>query len=266
MRAFGEWPPAARAVVAVTASSLFMVLAAWATLIGPDEVFTGPGVVERTARTAGPTCVPLEVVTTHPDGTTERIRPDNPRNLPLCDEEGAAPEESGPPTTRSAPPLWVTMLAWTFVFAVLGTIVALIVFFLRLIRDQRGPRTRREARPVVEFTTLDGPSRLAEAITEDSGQQEALLREGDPRNAIVAAWQRFEVQGASVGIGRRSWETSSEYAIRMLDLVAADSGAVNRLAGLYREARFSDHPLTEDHRTRALEALAGIRRSLGART
>ena len=264
MRAPGDVSPAARAVLTVAATSLFMVLVAWATLIGPDRVFTGPGVVERTLRTATESCVPLEVVSTRADGTTERVRPDNPRNLPLCDEPGAAPTGTGS-TEQGPPPLWLKVLTWTFVGAVLATIVALIVFLALLVRDQRGPRQRRVAREAVEFTTLDGPARLAEAITEDAEQQDRLLREGDPRNAIVAAWQRFEVQGASVGVARRSWETSSEYAIRMLDLVAADSGAVNRLAGLYREARFSDHPLTEEHRTRALEALAGIRRSLGAR-
>ena len=43
MRAFGEWSPGLRAVLAVAATTLFMVLVAWATLLGPDEVFTGPG-------------------------------------------------------------------------------------------------------------------------------------------------------------------------------------------------------------------------------
>jgi hypothetical protein len=117
----------------------------------------------------------------------------------------------------------------------------------------------------VEFTTLGEPARLLEAIAHDATEQDSVLREGDPRNAIVAAWLRFEVQGESAGVGRRPWETSSEYAIRILDLVAADSGAVNRLATLYREARFSEHPITEDHRAAALDALVAIRRSLAVR-
>ena len=81
-------------------------------------------------------------------------------------------------------------------------------------------------------------------------------------NAIVAAWRRFEVQGDAAGVGRERWETSSEYALRILDLVSADAGATSRLAELYREARFSEHPITEDHRAEALAALAVIRRSL----
>ena len=51
MRAFGEWSPGLRAVLAVAATSLFMVLVAWATLLGPDEVFTGPGPVPATTTT-----------------------------------------------------------------------------------------------------------------------------------------------------------------------------------------------------------------------
>ncbi len=265
MRASRHVSPAAHAVVAVAATSLFMVLVAWATLIGPDQVFTGPGRVERPPPTAGETCVPLEVTTTHPDGTTEQVRPDNPRNLPLCEDEAGASGPASEQSPQGETPLWVKVLTWTFVAGVLAAILALVVFIALVLRDQRGPRRRREERQDVAFSTLEAPTRLREAITEGAAEQDRVLREGDPRNAIVAAWQRFEVQGESVGVGRRSWETSSEYAIRILDLVAADQGAVNRLAGLYREARFSDHHLTEDHRTRAIEALAEIRRSLGVR-
>jgi hypothetical protein len=40
---------------------------------------------------------------------------------------------------------------------------------------------------------------------------------------------------------------------------------VGRLAELYREARFSEHEITEQHRAEALDTLAAIRRSLGVR-
>lgn len=267
MRALRAFPPAARTVLLVGATSLFMVMVAWATLIGPDEVFTGPGVIERTFSPSSRTCVPLEVVSTDDDGTVTTERPDNPRNLPYCDEPTASDQNAGDPADRAETPLWVKILASIFLLAVLGTILALVGYLLLLARDQmRGRRTRSGRRAGVDFLTLDEPARLAEAITDDATAQDGLLREGDPRNAIVAAWLRFEVQGDAAGVGRRSWETSSEYAIRILDLVSADSGAVYRLSGLYHEARFSEHPITEDHRTEALDALAGIRPSLGART
>ncbi|NPD05601.1 DUF4129 domain-containing protein [Nocardioides sp. zg-1308] len=262
MRALRDLP-AARAVLLVAATSLFMVLVAWATLIGPGEVFTGPGRIDRPAPTQTRTCLPLEVVT-GADGTTTEEVPDNPRGLPLCEQPAGGEDRSDPPP-RSDAPLWLQVLAWVFLLAVLAGVLAAAVLVVRLARDRSGPR-RRERREAVEFTTLDEPDRLVEAITEDAAEQDAVLGTGDPRNAIVAAWLRFEVQGASAGVGRRSWETSSEYALRILDLVSADSGAVTRLADLYREARFSQHPITEDHRSRALEALATIRRSLEVRT
>ena len=53
-------------------------------------------------------------------------------------------------------------------------------------------------------------------------------------------------------------ETSSEFALRLLDLAEADPRAVADLAALYREARFSDHRLDEPARERARTALAAI--------
>lgn len=262
MRAFGAPPPAVRAVLVVAATSLFMVLVAWATLIGPDEVFTGPGTIERTFTPTERACVPLP--TPAADGTVEE--PDNPDNLPYCDEPAPTDEETPTPVSQAPPPLWLKVLVWAFVLVGAATFLALVVFLLLLVRHQAGRRRRRSAREAITFATLDEPAHLAAEIVADAASQDAVLRAGDPRNAIVAAWQRFEVQGEAAGVRRERWETSSEYALRILDLVSADAGATNRLAGLYREARFSEHPVTEVHRTEALEALVMIRRSMGART
>ena len=262
MRAFGATPPGVRAVLVVVATSLFMVLVAWATLIGPSEVFTGPGVPERTFTETQRTCLPLEV-STAPDGSVTTETPDNPQRLPLCQDAAAAPT-NGPRPERSDPPWWLKVLVWVFVACILAVVLALVVFFATVLREQVRRRSRRTVPDDVEIAMLGEPARLVQAISDDAAEQDRQLQEGDPRNAIVAAWARFEVQGRAAGVPRRSWETSSEYALRILDLVSADSGAVNRLAGLYREARFSEHPITEEHRAEALDALATIRGSLGA--
>jgi hypothetical protein len=143
--------------------------------------------------------------------------------------------------------------------AVVGWLVAAV------LREVRAHRVRQGERTQVGFTVLDEPLRVAQQVAADAEEQDTLLRRGDPRNAIVAAWHRFEVQGEQAGVPRRASETSSEYGLRILDLAEADGGSINRLAELYREARFSDHPVTEAHREQALAALEGIRRSLGAR-
>jgi hypothetical protein len=101
-----------------------------------------------------------------------------------------------------------------------------------------------------------------EEISRDAAEQRRLLLEGSPRNAIVECWHRFEEQAADAGLERHAWETSSEFTLRMLDLVAADSSAVAELAVLYREARFSTHPLDEGTRARAVADLDAIHAGL----
>jgi hypothetical protein len=199
------------------------------------------------------------------DGTIET--PDNPRTLPYCEEPDTSRQQAEDLVRQADPPLWLRLIVAGLELLLLGAVVALMAFaVVALVRVLRRRITSQAERESPAFTTLGEPARLAAAIVDDVVEQDRLLLDGEPRNAIVATWLRFEVQGAGAGVPRRAWETSSEYAIRILDVVAADEGAVNRLAGLYREARFSAHPITEEHRAAAVDALAGIRRSLGART
>ena len=111
---------------------------------------------------------------------------------------------------------------------------------------------------------LEPPQRVARALVEGAAEQRQLLAEGGtPRNAVVECWHRFETAAAAAGLERRAWETSSEYTMRVLDLVDAHQPAVSRLGDLYREARFSEHELTEADREAALEALDAIHRTIG---
>jgi hypothetical protein len=104
---------------------------------------------------------------------------------------------------------------------------------------------------------------VAEVMSEDAEEQRSLLAvEGEPRDAIVECWHRFEQQAVRAGVERRAWQTTAEFVLGVLDLVSADQGAVAALAELYREARFSDHRMTDDHRRAALEALDSIHGSL----
>jgi len=264
MRAFGEWSPGLRAVLAVAGTTLFMVLVAWATLLGPDEVFTGPGPVPATTTTTG-TCIPLPV-TTAADGSTTVEIPDDFAERAYCEPPPDFGGDGEANATEKAPPQWVGVLTGLLLAAAAASGLAVLAWLVaRVLRELRADRVRADERTAVDFTVLDEPVRVAQQVAADAAEQESLLREGDPRNGIVAAWHRFELQGERAGVARRASETSSEYGLRILDLAEADNGSVNRLAELYREARFSDHPVTEEHRARALTALADIRRSLGAR-
>ena len=228
-----ERPSAVPAVLAATA--LVVVLATWAAAIGPDRVF-------------GSDPLPRETSSEQADD------PEFSQSDP--GEEDEEDEERGWGTTG--------ILLVELTLAVV--LVYLLVLVVRWIRSEVTEDRRRRRRRRVEFEVLPTtPEQAAEEIVRDADQQLALLREGSPRNGIVACWHLFEVQAEAVGIGREPWETSAEFTLRVLDLVSADEHAVAELAVLYREARFSDHDLGEPVRSSAVDALERIHRGLGAR-
>jgi hypothetical protein len=151
----------------------------------------------------------------------------------------------------------------------IALVVWLLWLALRVVAWLRGvldARRRHEPKPVqVDFEVLEDPEPLVEEIRRDADLQLELLLAGEPRNAIVACWERFEEQAERVGLARLSWETSAEFTLRLLDAVSADPVAVSDLAALYREARFSEHPITEAAREQAMAALQRVRDTVGSR-
>jgi hypothetical protein len=174
-----------------------------------------------------------------PDSTTKL--PQGSSSLPAADVIGTV--------------LRLALFAWLLVLAIRG---------VRWLVEDLAARRNREPRPdVVDFDVLDDPTPLVDEIRRDANDQLELLLGGEPRNAIVAAWDRFEEQAERAHASRKDWETSSEFTLRLLEAVAADEAAVSRLEALYREARFSDHPIDEGRREAAVEALRAIHASLG---
>lgn len=147
---------------------------------------------------------------------------------------------------------WITVGGTVVLSLIAAALVALLVAAF-VQRRRRGPSRPEEDEPLPD---------LAEAVSRAAGSQRLALLDGEPRNAVVACWERFEVAAADAGVERQPWETPTEFTLRLLDLVHARPGAVDRLAALYREARFSTHPVTEDHRLAALAALDEIHAGL----
>ena len=229
------------AVVAVLgAAGLLLVLVTWSASIGPDGVVS--------ARHA------QSVASARPSPTTPVAH--GRTGLDEVDQGGG-----------QSPPDWMTAVALVLVvLPVVGLLVvsAWLLVRLRARRSSRG-RQRVQAAQDVQSGGCDGATRVTLAMSEEAEEQRAVLTdEGEPRNAIVECWCRFERQAQRAGVQRRSWQTTSEYVSGVLDLVGADSGAVADLADLYREARYSDHRITEAHRREALEDLDAIHRSLSS--
>ena len=122
---------------------------------------------------------------------------------------------------------------------------------------------------VVGGTALPGPEAgaatlpdIAEVLREDAEAQLTALKEGDVRNAVVACWLRLEESMLAAGISRDRSETSSELVTRVLASLEVDGIMITALAGLYREARYSQHELGERQRRAAVAALRSIHADL----
>jgi hypothetical protein len=232
-------------VVAVLgAAALLLVLVTWAASIGPDRVVSG--------------------------GHIEPIQAESPTDTRSVDNSTEQQIEEERTKKRGEPPDWLAAVAFVVELLTIGVALFLVGRLLQKLRRWwllRPPRRRRRPPEDVEFEVLDSVGQVTEAMSEDAEEQRSLLAiGGEPRNAIVECWHRFEEQAVRAGVDRRPWQTTAEFVLGVLDLVGADRGAVARLADLYREARFSDHPMTDEHRGQALDALDVIHASLRTRT
>ena len=224
-----------RTIAATVGACLLVTLVGWAALIGPSPVLTGPGPSPgaSTTTTSEP---PIDEIDTTGDNVVEE-------------------KERG--TLGS--------IIITVVGGAVAVFAALAIAFLAYLLGRRAWtawqfRRRYDAPPDVDFETVGSgePTRARRAMASDAEEQLRLLLEGQPRNAIVACWHRFEVQAVEAGLSRHPWETPSEFALRLLEGAEVDPAAVSRLLELYREARFSEHDLDEGDRAAAVAALRDI--------
>lgn len=179
--------------------------------------------------------------------------------LPPTDETDVESTINGelPPPEPTTNDEWLSRM-----LAVIGLVVltylayAVITTWLQIWRE----RERRERVETTHLTPLD-PSIVPQVEFDEQAQFDALAH-GEPRNAIVAAWLRLEDDVAAAGWPRHPAETSAEYTSRVLAAAGLAPEAVHTLAALYREARFSSHPLGEADRDRAAAALRAVHASI----
>lgn len=171
------------------------------------------------------------------------------------EETRAAAEDPAEDTeeTQAADPAQVWRVLGGIALALLLAVVVLAIRVIRRRRRAAPPESAREA-----------PDR---ALLTDrrAARQARMLREGSPREAIIATWLDLERLVATAGVPRRPSETSSELVVRVLDDREVPAAALTDLAALFREARFSTHELTEALRERAAGDLDTVHAALGAR-
>lgn len=144
----------------------------------------------------------------------------------------------------------------------LGLLGAVAVAALLLLAAHRAARpVAAEDLEPAEPAAPDGAA-LAEALTAAG---EALDATDDTRAAIVAAYTAMERSLARGGTRRRDSDTPTELLDRAVAAGLVSRGAALDLTDLFREARFSRHPLPETARSEAERALARVSAELAVR-
>ncbi len=145
-----------------------------------------------------------------------------------------------------------SLLNWWLILQVVAFLVLTYLAFRWL--------SKRSIRTVDPFAEpVDELEQLLEATAVDT-QSSAFT--GEPRNAVVACWVALEDGLAASGVVPERSETSLDLTVRVLTRWDVDPATLNVLAELYREARFSRHPITTAQRDAAVRALNDIHASL----
>jgi hypothetical protein len=149
-------------------------------------------------------------------------------------------------TSASAGHPTSTALTWL----VVGSAAALLLLAPAAVFVRRW-RARRERRAVVP----DAAARVGSGLR---GSLADLESERDPRLAVQRAYARMEESLGEIELSRSPDETPTEFTARVLRVLGASAAAASDLTGLFEIARFSDHPMDEDDRRRAIASLRRV--------
>ena len=160
-------------------------------------------------------------------------------------------------------PDWVGQLV--AVLAAVGVAALIIWFAVLLTRSLQSPERRRAA--AAAGTAVEIPDIDEEAVGLSFAETLTRLRSGVAvDDAVVACWRRLEQIAADSGLIRGTSQTTSEFTVDILAGAVVDEQALAELAGLYRQAVFSTHVLTDTDRDRAIACIERLSAQLGDRS
>ena len=170
---------------------------------------------------------------------------------------GATPGKVVPrgQTSTSAPAGHPTSAALTWL--VVGSAAALLLLAPAAVFVRRR-RARRERRAVVPDAAERVRSDLRRSLAD-------LESERDPRLAVQRAYARMEESLGEIELSRAPDETPTEFTARVLRVLRASDAAASDLTGLFEIARFSDHPMDEDDRRRAIASVRRVEAEVALR-
>lgn len=146
-----------------------------------------------------------------------------------------------------------TALAWL----VAGSAAALLLLAPAAVFVRRR-RARRDRRAIVPDAAARVGSDLRRSLAD-------LEFERDPRLAIQRAYARMEESLGEIELSRAPDETPTEFTTRVLRVLGASAAAASALTRLFEIARFSEHPLDEDDRRRAIASVRRVEAEVAPR-
>jgi hypothetical protein len=155
-------------------------------------------------------------------------------------------------------PSWIEMIVWTACVVFLIVIAGLLAWYV--LRDTIQAR----GRPLSTERAPPGPaSRAAEvAAALAAGLDELARDDSDPRSVVIACWVRLERAAADAGTARRPADAPADYVLRLLAEHQVSRTVLDRLAAVYRQARYSSGPVDDSMRRDAVAALEHLRAEL----
>lgn len=223
-----------------------MKFQAWVRQAGlPLAVLCLLGLVVLAASLSSPdiTQIPLDVPSPKPP-PTKPLPPMGTRTLP-------------PPGEGTTIPAWVGIVALALAIAV---VIGVLVVIARLILSRRTALPTRSRSERADDAVAPAPEEVREAV--QAGIDELDDDSSDPRRAVIACWLRLESTAAMIGLERQPGDTPSDLVGRLLEVHQASSGVLDRLADVYRQARYAPHVVDESMRIEARTALEQLRTEL----
>jgi hypothetical protein len=121
---------------------------------------------------------------------------------------------------------------------------------------------RRRHRPVLSLPEPDLEPDAEPLVAALAAAARVLHEDPDPRTAIIGCYATMERSLADAGSPPRMADTPAEVLSRATANGMVRSAPAATLTGLFRQARYSGHPMTEADRAAAIDALAQVRADL----
>ncbi|MDF9815121.1 DUF4129 domain-containing protein [Streptomyces sp. SPB162] len=211
--------------------------------------------------TAATALVPVAVLLSHrsdPSGADPRNDPSPtaaPSGPPVTEQPPVPSASTGRATTGSSFDLFHLLLVVGAVLAAVVIVVALVRWLRWYLAREAGPGLR-----LIPGSPDPAESALAGAV--DSGRR--ALHGEDARAAVIACYAAMETTLGRSGIARLASDSPTDLLLRAVAGGTLTGTAAGELTRLFREARYSSHPMDDGHLRRAGAALDTIAAQLAA--